>query len=224
MVSFTRFKVLVREELKLLRSQGIRATLYHLWLCAHRVDFRPVSVEALGLQEEHSHCHTSSGGLALARVLRKLDVKPTDRIVDVGSGKGGALVTLSRFPFSKIAGVELSEPLHKIAETNMRKLGIRNVELHCYDAVSFPGYDDFNYIYMYNPFPGPTMASFMQSISESLRRRPRALVVIYCNPIFHEEVSDSGLFGTVTDFQKSDTLHTVRVYFHETDPDSSKAS
>ena len=43
--------------------------------------------------------------------------------IDIGSGKGRALVLAARRPFAEVIGVELSARLHRIAEENIAKVG-----------------------------------------------------------------------------------------------------
>ena len=41
--------------------------------------------------------------------------------VDMGSGKGRALLVASEFAFAKIVGIELSPQLHRIAQNNVKR-------------------------------------------------------------------------------------------------------
>jgi predicted rRNA methylase YqxC with S4 and FtsJ domains len=57
------------------------------------------------------HHYSSSGNKYLENVLQNLNIQPTDNIIDLGCGKGGALITMAKFPFKEIYGVEYSEGL-----------------------------------------------------------------------------------------------------------------
>ena len=62
--------------------------------------------------------------------------------VDMGSGKGRALLVASELPFAKIVGVELSQELHQIAEENVRRYRPESqlctaFFLHCMNAVEY---------------------------------------------------------------------------------------
>jgi len=54
--------------------------------------------------------------------------------IDIGSGKGRALLMAAEYPFRRIVGVELLPELHAIARENIAKCADRRVELLCTDA------------------------------------------------------------------------------------------
>ena len=60
------------------------------------VDLEFVSAERLGLSPEHAHYHSNSGGPDCARVFKSLRIPHGSVVVDLGSGKGGAVMTLRR--------------------------------------------------------------------------------------------------------------------------------
>ncbi len=68
----------------------------------------------------------------LARLPR--DVISSSPFVDFGSGKGRALLVAADFAFRRIIGVEFSEELHRIAETNLRVY--RGHTQRCFDLSS----------------------------------------------------------------------------------------
>ena len=143
------------------RSGRIDNLWYALWVRWKRLDFTPVSLEELGFSSDRSVHHSASGGVLLADVVKRIDIPPKSRIVDLGCGKGSAMCTLAQFPFEEVAGVELSEGLARIAEANGRKLGFKNFRVHTSDAADFTDFDRFTHVYMYNPFPPAVMAVAM---------------------------------------------------------------
>ncbi len=158
------------------------------------IDVSSVSLRRLGLSPFTAHNHAYSGGPDLERVLRDLPIGPGDAVLDLGCGKGGALLTLARFPFGKLAGLDLSEEMIEIARRNLAIAGRSDVELIVGDACAFDDYDGFTFIYMYNPFPREVMHQAMDMLEASLARRPRSLTIIYKNPRFHDEIIASGVF------------------------------
>ena len=184
-----------------LLTRGDWATLAYLvrmhW---HGVDLSVTYQADLGLSPERSNWSSSSGGPFLARVLREMHIGANDSIIDIGSGKGGALITMSAFPFSRMAGVEISDALVAIARENFRRLGLSGIELICTDAAEFTDYDGFNYIYMYNPFPAQVVVPVVRHITASLSRVPRDLTVLYKFPVGHDVFVDSGCFEMVKQF------------------------
>jgi tRNA/tmRNA/rRNA uracil-C5-methylase (TrmA/RlmC/RlmD family) len=111
----------------------------------------------LHLDLTRSFHYNSSGNRFLERVTKRLPITSDDASLDFGCGKGGALVTLSKAPFRKLGGVELSPKLSTIAQNNMARLQIPHVELFCCDAAKFTALDDYKYLYFFNPFPSVIM-------------------------------------------------------------------
>jgi SAM-dependent methyltransferase len=148
------------------------------------IDLSLVSVEQIGLSHERSHMHSDSGGPDLKRLLNTLPIDNSDAVIDLGCGKGGAMLTLAQHPFSRVGGVEIAENLAAVARKNIEKLRIPNAFVFCCDAADFVDLDAYTYVYMYNPFPQLVMSSVLDNINESLVRRNRTLTLVYRNPVF----------------------------------------
>lgn len=101
--------------------------------------------------------------------------------LDLGCGKGRALLVASRLPFQKILGVEISPTLAAIAGENARA-GARPIEVHEGDAAEFPIPSGPFVIFMYHPFEAPVMRKVVQNITAALTVAPRSAYVIYVNP------------------------------------------
>src|SRR3712207_1277809 len=71
--------------------------LYSLRNRLRGIDLEHVSVGDLGLAPDRAHFHSSSGGPDCARIVRSLRIPRGSVALDLGSGKGGAAVTLARF-------------------------------------------------------------------------------------------------------------------------------
>ena len=185
--------------LLLLRGEW-REFFFRVRVHIQKIDLKNVPLDELNLPEDRSHYYANSGGLYLEKVLRDLKISPRDAIMDFGSGKGGALITFSRFPFAKITGVELSPELVAIARDNLRKLNIGNITMTVGDAADFTDLDEYNYFYFFSPFPCSVMSAVIQNISSSLIASPRKAVIIYFNPECHETVVTNSPFVKVMEF------------------------
>ena len=181
------------------------------------VDLRHVSVEDLGLSPGRSEHYASSGGPQLAQVLKNLGIPNGSRALDLGCGKGGAVFTLAEFPFLEVLGVELSDELVHIAKANALRLRVPpHVSFVCCDASLFTDYDRFTHLYMYNPFPSVVVQDVMKHVASSLSRMPRRLVLIYKNPVCHDDIVASRILTVQNDFKFGAGLNdTFRVYLHE---------
>ena len=114
--------------------------------------------------------------------------------IDLGSGKGRALLLASDYPFRRIIGVELLPELAAIAQENLRCY--RNpsqqcfaIELHCKDARDFQFPPQPTVLYLFNPFPPDVLDEVLTKVETSLREHPRKLIVLYHNPVLKEIVA-----------------------------------
>jgi 23S rRNA G2445 N2-methylase RlmL len=107
---------------------------------------------------------------------------------------------MARYPFSRVDGVDISKELLEIARENLRRMRVRGSVLFHSDAAAFDGYDRYTFYYLYNPFPQAVMAQTMVRISESLKRRPRKVTLVYTNPKEHAVIESAG-FRRIAEFE-----------------------
>lgn len=196
--------------LSLLLHGEWREFMFRVRVHVCKIDLKNAYLDELNLPEERSHYYANSGGLHLEKVLRDLKITPRDAIVDFGSGKGGALITFSRYPFAKIAGVELSPELVAIAEKNLTKLNITNVTMTVCDAADFAALDEYNYFYFFSPFPAAVMSAVIRNISASLAHTPRKATIIYFNPEYHYAVVTDSPFVKISELNH----HELNYYIY----------
>lgn len=122
------------------------------------------------------------------------------------------MLTLARYPFSRINGVEISSNLAQIARQNLRRMGISNSTVFTGDAAAFTDLDCYTYIYMYNPFPEIVVQSVAANIAASLRRRSRKLTLIYKNPVFASVLVDAGFRKVCETLQRHPDYPPFHVY------------
>jgi len=179
--------------LLLCRGEG-KEFLIRLRISLGQVDLRNDLSETV---TDRTHYYADSGGLAFDKLMAHFDIKPQDAIIDFGCGKGGILISLSKYPFAKIMGVEISPKLAATAKDNIRKLKIRNVAVECSDAARFKDLDGYNYFYFFDPFPEVVMQDVLRNIEQSIIDRPRTITIIYLNPFCHELIESRGVFSRV---------------------------
>lgn len=105
---------------------------------------------------------------------------PRWTFIDMGCGRGKAMILASEAGFRKLIGVEFSASLCRDARRNMKKLGI-TARILCQDATTYTFPDEPCVVFFYNPF-GPQL---MQQVLRNLGDVPRILV--YVNAL-HKEV------------------------------------
>ena len=101
--------------------------------------------------------------------------------MDIGCGKGGAIYTLTRFPFKKVDGIEISKDLADIAKRNIDRLRIKNTEIFNCNALDFNKYDEYSFFYLYNPFDYKTLITVLDKILSARSE----FYIIYYNPKYH---------------------------------------
>lgn len=136
----------------------------------------------------HSSKYQAIPYVDFGRLLAPLDLLYEEFVfVDLGSGKGRAILMASSLPFRKIVGVEFSKELASIAEDNLSRysedlMNCKNIEMICMDAAKYIFPEDPLVLYLYNPFDSPVMAHVVNNIAESFQKKPRRIVVLYFTP------------------------------------------
>ena len=109
--------------------------------------------------------------------------------VDVGAGKGRALLLASELPFRKVIGVELSKELAQIAGQNIEKwkqehrarLPIRVIHQ---DILDFRWPRTPLVVYLYNPFEREMIELLVERLQRAAKTGSRCVDVLYLNPVF----------------------------------------
>ncbi len=164
------------------------------------VDFSGYIPDTADLGTNSNICNGYESAYPMPEVFKYLNIKEGDTLLDIGSGKGYAMYMFSEFSFSKIHGVELSENLAEISIDNLGKIFPESQDrfhIFCENALEFDKLDDYNYIFMYNPFPREVVGEFVDKLAESVKRRNDKLTVIYQNPQKGSLFEQSGVFDTV---------------------------
>jgi hypothetical protein len=115
--------------------------------------------------------------------------------VDLGSGKGRTLLMASDYAFRRIVGVELLPALHLAAQENLSKYRSEAqkcfaLESVCADATEFPLPAEPTVLYLFNPFPEGGLRRMIAHLEQSLREHPRAVYVLYHNPLLEHVMSE----------------------------------
>lgn len=114
---------------------------------------------------------------------------PSYTFVDLGSGKGRALLVASEYPFAEIIGVEFAAELHEVASQNIQNYRsktqqCKNVKSLNLDAAEFEIPLTPLVLYLFNPFRPAVLIPVLQRLQRSLDSHPREMTLIYASP-FH---------------------------------------
>lgn len=172
-----------------------RAALYRAWLYStpagrrelrfdelHGVDTDGyISEEDLLLPAGSIH-YAPTRPARLIQAVKSIHIEPSQfTFIDIGCGKGRALLVAKKIGFRRTVGVELSSELAQIAERNAPSADIHNA-----NATEFPFPPEDSVVYLYNPFWGEAMHTLAKRLAESVKQTPRTAYVIYLNPFCAE--------------------------------------
>jgi SAM-dependent methyltransferase len=134
--------------------------------------------------------------------------------VDVGAGKGRALLLASELAFRRIIGVELNPDLARTALRNLTrrlratrsKTSIRAVQE---DALNFRWPRPPLLVYLYNPFDCSLIARLAEKLAALSSSSASSLVdILYVNPTCSDALTGSGAFSRIW---------TARIHMDEAD-------
>lgn len=140
--------------------------------------------------------YESCGWLSVRRVLMDLRPGPEDTFVDVGCGKGRALLIAGQLPFGRVTGVELYEELSRYGRENIERaraqLRVPDIGIVTANVLDWAIPDDASVFFFYNPFVAATFRAVIGRILESHDRRPRVLHLVYAVPWEHNWLLSTG--------------------------------
>jgi len=96
-----------------------------------RHEFVPEAVRRFAYWDEPlpiGYGQTISQPFIVAFMTEQLDPKPTDRVLEIGTGSGYQAAVLSRL-VAQVFTIEIIEPLARRAETDLKRLGYDNVKV-----------------------------------------------------------------------------------------------
>jgi len=145
---------------------------------------------------------------------------PQYTFIDLGCGKGRALLIAAQFPFRQVRGVEFAPDLHAVAEKNVAEKNIaekniavsrgprrcRDVRADLADAAEYPVPDGLLVVFLYNSFGGAVMDRVLANLTRSHREQPRDIWVIYWNPR-EEALFDRHGFARVADIPEGPAIN-----------------
>jgi SAM-dependent methyltransferase len=110
-------------------------------------------------------------------------------LVDVGCGKGRAVMLASEYGFREIVGVELNSRLAAVAKKNLHKWlrsprACANVAVVHGDALSFPVPDGPVVLFFFNSFEQEMVEMWLDRLAHAASARTHPIDLIYVHPEF----------------------------------------
>lgn len=120
--------------------------------------------------------------------------------VDVGAGKGRALLLAADLPVRKVIGVEISEELASIARKNVAQWNraaqnkSRKIRVVLGDAAKFRWPRTPLLVYLYNPFTCSLVAQMAERVAAAAASGSGLVDLLYVNPTCTDTLTSQGLF------------------------------
>lgn len=164
---------------------------------------------------------------ALKRIFQRIAPKAEDHEVflDAGCGMGRALVLAARHPYQRVEGFDIAQSLISIAQHNLARPDphrrCHNVQATQADALQYQVPRDVTTVFLFNPFRGSVLASFLSHLQASLTLNPRRLRLVVANPTHFQQAATAAAWLVCTDeftvfHPRMEHLHryqlTVRCY------------
>lgn len=121
---------------------------------------------------------------ALALVPEPMD---TYTFVDLGCGKGRALLVAAEHPFRRLVGVELSPELARVAQANTTREPRIAVEQG--DAVTFAFPEGPLVIFLYHPFLPPVLKKVLRNLERMRAGSAHPTYLLYANPAYQRVIA-----------------------------------
>lgn len=125
---------------------------------------------------------------ALSFILKSLPHDGT--FVDLGSGKGKALLIAGMLSYQRVVGVEIDSELTMAARRNVDHFRHRQraavIESVTASVVDWKVPDDACVVFLHNPFFGETFKQAMANVFASYDSNPREIHIVYMFPWEHE--------------------------------------
>ena len=115
---------------------------------------------------------------------------PIERTVflDVGAGKGRAMLVASEYPFLRVEGIELNPKLADIARRNIsiwestqQSTMLAPLTLHESDATRMPLPQEPLLAHLFHPFEDRLLRRFLRHVEKELTTHPRPFDLFYVN-------------------------------------------
>lgn len=133
------------------------------------------------------HLYQPSSSVIFERAMNTLPFNFSNKVfLDLGSGKGRALVLAAEAGFKKVIGVEFAAELNDVAHTNIERVRDKFPEtdfvLEEGDALTYPIREEIDVIYLFNPFDEEALKGLMEMVKPAFGRK-KAIYLIYVHPV-----------------------------------------
>lgn len=148
------------------------------------------------------------------RLMAAVRPPKSSTFVDIGAGKGRALILAGMYGFEKVVGIEFSPELCSIARENIervrKKCGLdAAIEIVEADILDYQMKSEENIYYMYNPFGSEMTEKIAGMITDTLVMFPRKLTFIYGWPAHEKLFEKLGVFREMKRYEFHGAIYGV---------------
>lgn len=172
--------------------------------------------DLIKMQENH-HLHDASTRYFIENTLNRIAIKKDYVFLDAGCGTGYVLWKASS-RFSKVVGIEYMSELADMAKVNLKKLKVKNATVINDDICNLKlrgEMDSINVVYMYNPFSGKIMETFIADIVASIYRKDRDVYIIYINDVCKDILKKYEAILPLKELIEDKNWRDSRIYYHK---------
>jgi SAM-dependent methyltransferase len=183
--------------------------VYNGWLRTHPID-RHLKVDTSGYMEVDQITaseqlrklvipYAGSSPSVVRKALTMLPPVDDYQFLDLGCGKGRAMIVASERPFLGITGVDLSRDLLDIAQRNIEVIATTfparpAMRVHKANAVEFSMPPGKVVLFNYHAFGKELMTTLTQRLEACLATTTEHLLFVYYNPVYAEVLDASPAF------------------------------
>jgi SAM-dependent methyltransferase len=152
----------------------------------------------LGENAKYGGSHIASDPNDFEAMMAGLQLVISDyAFIDLGCGKGRALILAAQYPFARVIGVEFVPAFVESARENVqaaaKRLSLRTkVEIEMGDATAFNFPNGPILLYLFNPFDAHVVRQVAFNAYRSWQDEKRPFTIIYMNPVHVEELTCAG--------------------------------
>jgi len=142
-----------------------------------------------------AHIYQPSSSVLFAKAMQQLDIPVHGlHLLDVGCGKGRAMVLAAEAGFAKVTGIDLDPRLCDDARENIDRVRQRfpatTFHVMQADAIAFGVPEDVDVAYLFNPFGRELLSQWLHHMTEA---RTRPLRIVYMHPVHKDVMTAAGL-------------------------------
>jgi SAM-dependent methyltransferase len=159
--------------------------------------------EVVGTNRESGKGYEATRPRPLRRVLRELTFADDSVFVDLGCGKGRALIVAAEEGFTQVVGIDFYAEVCDIALRNIeiiRRSGLNfKAEITCADILDFEFAAEHDVFYLFNSFNDTLLEQVIDRIELSVAEFPRQVWLIYLYPDWRKVIDDREQFSLILD-------------------------